>query len=137
MAVATLQEHAQEPVISLMQRCHEKFKRFAGSSDKSRPHSTPLKNTMTWLGVGNVDGVFLHTTPSNQQRTNRCCCVGEWSGIVCPTCYDAALPIASGDLLIFVMMVFAAALSKSNFKAIHYHQHLTVANRPSKSPTSS
>jgi len=116
MAVATLQEHAHEPVISLMQRCHESLKGSRGAVI-SLASFNALKNTMTWLGVGNVDGVFLHTNAQQPATHKSLLLRGGVVGYRLPNLYDAALPIASGDLLIFVTDGIRSSFIKEQFQS--------------------
>ena len=59
IAIATLKEHPNEGVIPLIRRCHERLRNTRGvvmslvSFDK-------FEHTVTWLGVGNVEGLLLH-----------------------------------------------------------------------------
>src|SRR5438046_1526422 len=58
IAIATLEEHAHEPVVSLVQHCHTALRRTRGVvmtlvSIESRTGS------LTWVGVGNVEGLLF------------------------------------------------------------------------------
>src|SRR5437660_1766381 len=57
VAVATLQAHAHESVLALLKRCHETLRETRGvvltlASFHARD------GTITWAGVGNVEGVL-------------------------------------------------------------------------------
>src|SRR5215510_4452963 len=57
-AISVLEANANQPIVSLVRSCHEALKTMRGvvmslaSFDKT-------KNTMTWLGVGNVEGQLI------------------------------------------------------------------------------
>jgi negative regulator of sigma-B (phosphoserine phosphatase) len=57
-ALATLQRHAHEPVVSLLERCHESLIGTRGAV-MSVARLDGREATMTWLGVGNVEGVLV------------------------------------------------------------------------------
>jgi len=59
IAVATLAEHANEGVIPLIRRCHERLRNTRGAV-MSLAAFDKFEHTVTWLGVGNVEGMLLH-----------------------------------------------------------------------------
>src|SRR5207245_3038164 len=58
VAVATLETHAHEPAITLLQRCHQALKPTRGAAISLASFNATY-GTITWLGVGNVEGVLL------------------------------------------------------------------------------
>jgi serine/threonine protein phosphatase PrpC len=60
IAVDTLQARAHESVLLLLQRCHEALRGTRGVA-LTLASVNALYGTITWLGVGNVEGVLLHT----------------------------------------------------------------------------
>ena len=58
VAVTTLEAHILEPVTLLLKRCHEAMRRTRGAA-MSLASITGVADSMTWLGVGNVEGVVL------------------------------------------------------------------------------
>ena len=98
-AVVTLAEYAHEPVISLVKRCHERLLRTRGVV-MSLASFNALDNTMTWLGVGNVEGLLLRAdVAADPPREN----VLLRSGVVgyeLPTLHASILPVTRGDVLI-------------------------------------
>jgi serine phosphatase RsbU (regulator of sigma subunit) len=99
-AVATLADYAHEPVISLVRRCHERLRRTRGAV-MSLAVLNVQDSTMTWLGVGNVEGVLLRAdTAADPLREN----VLLRSGVVgcqLPALHASILPVTRGDVLIF------------------------------------
>jgi hypothetical protein len=62
IAVATLESHAPEPVAELVRRCHEELLATRGVV-MSLASFRAADQTMTWLGVGNVEGLLLRAAP--------------------------------------------------------------------------
>lgn len=69
IAVATLAANAHEPVISLLERCHDALRGTRGAA-LSLASCNVAYHTMTWLGVGNVEGVLVradkHAVPHQE-----------------------------------------------------------------------
>src|SRR5690349_14448274 len=57
-AVMVLENHAEESVITLVKRCHEALTRTRGVV-MTVASLNALESTITWLGVGNVEGRLL------------------------------------------------------------------------------
>ena len=57
-AVETLRAHPQESVITLLNRCHENLRATRGVVLGMAAFNA-VEDTMTWLGVGNVEGMFF------------------------------------------------------------------------------
>ncbi len=101
-AVAALERHATESPVPLIERCHRALHGTRGAvmsvavlgrSDRS----------MTWVGVGNVEGLLLHGDGATRSRSGRESLVtrGGIVGSELPRLHPTVLPIAPGDLLIF------------------------------------
>jgi phosphoserine phosphatase RsbX len=99
-AVSLLKTRADEPVISLVQKCHESLRLTRGIV-LSLASIDPLHGMMTWIGVGNVRGALMRTGASKgiveQELLLRAGVVGSQL----PPLQAAVLPIAQGDTLIF------------------------------------
>jgi negative regulator of sigma-B (phosphoserine phosphatase) len=99
-AVSLLKAGADEPVISLVQRCHEGLRLTRGIV-LSLASIDPVHGMMTWLGVGNVQGVLMRAGAGQgvveQELLLRAGVVGSQM----PPLQAAVLPIAQGDTLIF------------------------------------
>src|SRR5437879_9258863 len=59
-AVAVLDRHAEEFVLPLVRRCHKALHGKRGVV-LSLAYLDGVKQSMTWLSVGNVEGVLLYT----------------------------------------------------------------------------
>lgn len=100
VAIRTLQEQRGQPVDRLFQRCHERLLPTRGAAI-ALAILEPLTATVTWSGVGNVEGLLVGAADRGPRRkqylTNR-------SGVVgyrLPAVRASVVRIRSGDLLIF------------------------------------
>ncbi len=99
-AAAILRSSAQEPIISLVEQCHEKLRATRGVV-LSLACIDPEHGMMTWLGVGNVQGVLMR---SNAKRGNVQESLLLRAGVVgsqLPALHATVLPIVRGDTLFF------------------------------------
>ena len=100
IAVDALERYAEEPPLSLLQRCHVALKGSRGVV-MSVARFDVSRSTMTWLGVGNVEGVLHQANWS--ERSGRASLVTR-GGIVggeIPSVQAAVIPVAPGDTLVF------------------------------------
>lgn len=99
-AASLLKTDADEPVISLVQRCHESLRLTRGIV-LSLASIDPMHGMMTWLGVGNVQGVLMRAGAGKgiveQELLLRAGVVGS----KLPPLQATVLPIAQGDTLFF------------------------------------
>ncbi|HUJ32510.1 MAG TPA: SpoIIE family protein phosphatase [Candidatus Acidoferrum sp.] len=99
-ATSFLASHADEPIITLMQLCHEELRSTRGvvlslaSIDASH-------GLMTWLGVGNVQGVLMRCGTSNGGGQEVLMLRGGVVGCQLPPLQAAVLPVSCGDTLVF------------------------------------
>lgn len=100
LAVATLEAHADESVISLVRRCQQELKGTRGVV-MSLASFNRLDNTLTWLGVGNVGGVLLRADPQASPAREEVLLRAGVVGYHLPQLYATVIPIAPGDLLLF------------------------------------
>ena len=100
-AAALLRSSADEPVISLVERCHEKLRATRGVvlslACIDREHGM-----MTWLGVGNVQGVLMRAGCKQGAGQEVLLLRAGVIGSQLPALQAAVLPIAKGDTLVFV-----------------------------------
>lgn len=100
-AVATLSQYASEPVISLVQHCHEALLRTRGVV-MSLASFNGQDNSMTWMGVGNVEGVLFRADAKANPPHETILLRGGTVGYMLPPLHASVLPVARGDTLIFV-----------------------------------
>lgn len=99
LALATLESCAHESVIALLTRCHQAVRNTRGvvmSLASFNAHAS----TITWLGVGNVEGVLLgaerNVNPGRESILPR-------GGVVAyqlPPLHASTLPVTRGDTLL-------------------------------------
>jgi serine/threonine protein phosphatase PrpC len=100
LAIATLNEHAQESPLLLLQRCHGQLKGTRGavmSLASFRAHD----DLMTWVGVGDVEGVLLRGDADAKPARESLPLRGGVVGYQLPPLRVTTLPVRRGDLLIF------------------------------------
>jgi len=100
IAVDQLESYAHEAIISLVNRCHIELKRTRGVV-MTLASFNGQDNTMTWLSVGDVEGMLLRAdTQTNPQRE----VVMQRAGVVgyqLPSLGAMVIPVKPGDTLIF------------------------------------
>ena len=99
LAVATLEAHANEGVIPLVQRCHDRLRHTRGVV-MSLVSFDGIENTATWLGVGNVEGTLLHQGRREDSTSETIHLRPGVVGYRLPTLQALVTPVAPGDLLI-------------------------------------
>lgn len=113
-ALSVLREGFNEPVISLVEHCHQKLLRTRGVV-MSLAFIDPEQGMMTWLGIGNVQGVLVRGNPGRNPIQETLLLRGGVIGAQLPPLQATVLPIARGDTLYFatdgVRSEFAEKLS--------------------------
>jgi len=98
VAVRSLERHAHQPVISLVRDCHHSLLGTRGAVI-SVASFTARDQAMTWLGVGNVEGLLLRaqaTSPRRESLLLR----GGVVGVHLPALAAEIVPVTPGDTLI-------------------------------------
>lgn len=97
-AVETLKQHADQPVVTLLTHCHEILRATRGAAMSLAAINTHSA-TVTWIGVGNVEGLVLRANAKvpNERLLLRSGVVGSHL----PTLHAAAVAVDPGDLLVF------------------------------------
>lgn len=98
-AVRTLESHPEQPVISLVKRCHEALRGTRGAVMSLASYSA-RDSTMIWLGVGNVQGVVLQRPHKMHERRESLLLRGGVLGTQLPALTAAVVPVRWGDILI-------------------------------------
>ena len=99
LAMATLEAHPNEGVIPLVERCHERLEGTRGAV-MSLVSIDGIENTVTWLGVGNIEGVLLRRGPTIYPSPETMLLRPGVVGYRLPPLQATVTPIAPGDLLI-------------------------------------
>lgn len=100
-AISILKANAEEPVISLVERCHEGLRVTRGVV-LSLASINPAHGMMTWLGVGNVQGVLMRAGAQKGIVQELLLLRAGVVGLQLPALQAAVLPITKGDTLVFV-----------------------------------
>lgn len=102
LAVAALGSYAQESPLSLFERCHRALKGTRGVV-MSLASFRRSDASLTWLGVGNVEGVLVRAVTGAAVARARSSLVtrGGIVGSELPRLQPEVLPLAAGDTLIF------------------------------------
>jgi serine/threonine protein phosphatase PrpC len=116
-AARILESGAAEPVIALVQQCHDALRRTRGVV-MSLASFTARDSSMAWIGVGNVETVLLRADPAARPRREAINARGGVVGYQLPPLRATALPVSRGDTLIMatdgIRTAFASALSTAS-----------------------
>jgi negative regulator of sigma-B (phosphoserine phosphatase) len=100
VARSILEAHAGEAVISLMGRCHAGLRATRGVA-MSIASFNLSEGLMTWLGVGNVQGVLLRRSLSRSVTEESLLLRGGVVGVQLPSLKVLVNPVSPEDTLIF------------------------------------
>lgn len=112
LAAATLEAHAHEPLKALVQRCHRNLQGTRGVV-LSIAWLDRAEETLTWLGVGNVEGVLVRSTQGAAAGRKRLVADAGVVGLRLPALHPRTLPVAPGDLIIFATDGVDAAFAEA------------------------
>jgi negative regulator of sigma-B (phosphoserine phosphatase) len=99
-AAAVLKNSTDEPIISVVERCHEKLRGTRGAV-LSIAIVDPEYRMMTWLGVGNVQGVLMRSDAKKGNAQEPLLLRAGVVGSQLPALQATVLPIERGDTLFF------------------------------------
>jgi serine phosphatase RsbU (regulator of sigma subunit) len=97
LVLRMLEQHRQEHIISLVQHCHQALRGTRGAV-LSLASFNLRDRVMTWLGVGNVEGVLIRA--DGKSPSEALLLRSGVLGSVLPPLQAAVLPVTTGDLLI-------------------------------------
>lgn len=98
-AVELITKKAQLAIVDLVELCHDSIRRSRGVV-MSLARINAARNTMTWTGVGNVEGVLI---PRSSSSGSACMSVPLRGGVVgsrLPILQAQTLPLSMCDLLV-------------------------------------
>jgi hypothetical protein len=98
-AVRALERAAHRPVVQLLRDCHTGLIGTRGAVISVAAFNTH-DETMTWLGVGDVEGRLLRAQGSASPRTESLLLRGGVVGAHLPTLVSEVVPVRRGDTLI-------------------------------------
>lgn len=96
-AIRTLETFKDGSLISLVEYCHKELRKTRGVV-MSLVLFEPAMHTMSWISVGNVEGVLLQT--NGQTRRRNIILRGGIVGYQLPPLQASVFPVSDGDLLI-------------------------------------
>ncbi len=99
-AVTTLKHHAGESVLSLLKRCQANLVGTRGVAASIASFDI-ADATMTWLGVGNVEGVLVHSQTDSAPLKEFLLRARGFIGGSVSDLRAFAVPVESGDTLTF------------------------------------
>jgi phosphoserine phosphatase RsbX len=100
VAIAVLQGSRHDSVIALMQQCHEKLRGTRGVV-MSMASFDPAQGLMTWIGVGNVQGLILRHGAIKGSPHEELLLRAGVVGAQLPPLQAAVLPVTHGDTVVF------------------------------------
>lgn len=100
LAVTTLIKHAHESVIALLKRCHDALRETRGVV-MSLASFNELDRLLTWMGIGNVEGLVLRAKGSPHSRHEYLLLRGGVVGGQLPSLSASIMPLMQGDTLVF------------------------------------
>jgi phosphoserine phosphatase RsbX len=99
-AADILESFPHEPLITLVHKCHESLRSTRGVVLSLASIDFHL-GTLTWLGVGNVQGILIRSTNSELSSDHSLLLRPGVVGSQLPALQTATLPISVGDTLAF------------------------------------
>jgi negative regulator of sigma-B (phosphoserine phosphatase) len=99
-AAATISRHSDQSVISLIRTCHKALIGTRGVA-MSMAYFNALDDTLTWLAIGNVEGVLMRGDPKARPQRESIVMRGGVIGYELPVVRAAVTVVAPGDLLVF------------------------------------
>jgi negative regulator of sigma-B (phosphoserine phosphatase) len=112
LAASILEEHAEEPVIALLMRCHRALHAGRGAV-MSIAAIDAQRGLITWLGVGNVIGTLLHRAGSHLTEEDLLLRAGVVGGPSLPALQAEVVSISPGDTLVLATDGIASAFSRN------------------------
>jgi serine/threonine protein phosphatase PrpC len=99
-AVEQLEKYAHETIISLVNRCHTELQKTRGVV-MNLASFDGQDNTMTWLSVGDVEGMLLRADAQANPQREAVLQRGGVVGYQLPSLSAVVIPVIPGDTLIF------------------------------------
>jgi phosphoserine phosphatase RsbX len=99
MAAEIIQAHLDESVLDLVRRCHEGLRNSRGVVMSLASFDTS-DSSITWIGVGNVEGILLRANATAKPPREAVPMRGGVVGYNLPPLRAAMIPVSPGDTLI-------------------------------------
>lgn len=111
LAVAKLERHAHEAVVDLLGACHEELRRTRGAVLSLASFHGGM-GTMTWGGIGNVEGILFRIDRAARPAREALALRGGVVGYQMPPLRATTLPVFAGDMLVFATDGIAGSFSE-------------------------
>lgn len=111
-AERVVRERPSRDLVSLCERCHKAMSETRGAAI-SLAFVSASDSTMTWLGVGNVEGRVLSGDPSKRGPRGSLALSNGVPGHQLPYMQMATLDLTPGDVLVFATDGIAAGFADS------------------------
>ena len=98
--VDELRAHPSDSLIQLVRRCHDKLRGTRGVV-LSLASFRVRDSSMSWISVGNVEGVFLHNGREAKRHQVNLILRGGVVGSNLPILQAAAIPVSGDDMVVF------------------------------------
>jgi len=100
VAGSELERDAGAPLTTLFERCHRRLAKTRGVVLSAASFNT-AEGTLTWLGVGNVEGALVRAEPGSGAANESILLMGGVLGYQLPRLRPSTLSLVSGDTLVF------------------------------------
>jgi hypothetical protein len=128
-----LRECASPDLVRLVERCHGALSHTRGAAI-SLAFVSLLKSTMTWLGVGNVEGRVMSGDPSARRLKGSLALGSGVPGHELPRMRTATIDVRPGDVLVLatdgIKTAFADSLDTSGSPQAISERIMTGYRRP-------
>jgi negative regulator of sigma-B (phosphoserine phosphatase) len=98
-AAEALERHPGKPVMELLTICHESLRGTRGAVITLASFSA-LEGTMSWVGVGNIEGTLLRANPGEGRPRESVMLIGGVPGHQLPSLRPNELQVSPGDTLV-------------------------------------
>ncbi len=111
IAVRSAGEQPGSTLVEIMERCHARLQETRGAA-VSLAEWNDRERTLSWLGVGNVEGVALRAGPPAEPTPPRLLLRGGVIGDNLPSLHPETLKLAGGGLLVLATDGIASGFEK-------------------------
>jgi hypothetical protein len=115
-AVGAVKHSTELPITGLVQRCHEELKTTRGVVMSIASFAISY-GVMTWMGVGNVQGVLRRADTQTLNSQQMLLLRSGVVGVHLPPLASASLPVFPGDVLIFATDGIRGDFAQASLKA--------------------
>ena len=100
LAVRTVEHHADQPLIEIVERCHQRLVRTRGVA-LSLSRWDARRRSLTWVGVGNVEGLLIQAGAGTRPAPERLLLRGGAVGVRLPALRVSRIEVPGSGLLVF------------------------------------